>query len=263
MSVYVFVGPTIGPDEASKELDAIFLPPAAQGDVYRIASEGARAIGIIDGYFENVPAVWHKEILWAMSQGVHVFGAASMGACRAAELQAFGMVGVGQIFELFLHGKLEDDDEVAVAHCPAEFGYRPTSVAMVNIRATLAAARANAIIAEATCRRLERIAKDLFYPNRRYELVIEQAIHEKLPGPELSGFADWLPSGAVDQKRIDALAMLRTMRRQIAADAKPNRVGFFFEHSWVWEQLVRESTGASSNSATDENATASHPAGAR
>src|SRR5437879_3858348 len=76
MSVYVFVGPTIGTDEASKELDATFLPPAAQGDVYRIASEGARAIGIIDGYFENVPAVWHKEILWAMSQGVHVFGAA-------------------------------------------------------------------------------------------------------------------------------------------------------------------------------------------
>jgi len=263
MSVYVFVGPTIGTDEASRELDATFLPPAAQGDVYRIASEGARAIGIIDGYFENVPAVWHKEILWAMSQGVHVFGAASIGACRAAELHAFGMIGVGQIFELFLHGKLEDDDEVAVAHCPAEFGYRPTSVAMVNIRATLAAALASAIIAEPTRRKLERIAKDLFYPNRRYELVIKQAINEKLPGPELSHFADWLRSGAVDQKRIDALAMLRTMSHQIASDTKPNRVGYFFEHSWVWEQLVRESTAASSNSATDENTTTSDPAGAR
>ena len=42
-----------------------------------------RAIGIIDGYFQQVPSVWHKEILWAMAQGVHVFGSASMGALRA------------------------------------------------------------------------------------------------------------------------------------------------------------------------------------
>src|SRR2546422_6800112 len=102
-----------------------------------------------------------------MSQGVHVFGAASIGACRAAELHAFGMIGVGQIFELFLHGKLEDDDEVAVAHCPAEFGYRPTSVAMVNIRATLAAAVARAIIADPTRRKLVSHVKDLFSPTRR------------------------------------------------------------------------------------------------
>src|SRR2546430_11005490 len=179
MSVYVFVGPTIGTDEASKELDATFLPPAAQGDVYRIASEGARAIGIIDGYFENVPAVWHKEILWAMSQGVHVFGAASIGACRAAELHAFGMIGVGQIFELFLHGKLEDDDEVAVAHCPAEFGYRPTSVAMVNIRATLAAAVASGIIADATRRKLKSLPQDTLYPQGLSVVGVQPAITRK------------------------------------------------------------------------------------
>src|SRR5215468_5667818 len=118
MSTFIFVGPTIGVGESAQHLDATFLPPVSQGDVYRITSKGARAIGIIDGYFESVPAVWHKEILWAMSQGVHVFGSASMGACRAAELHAFGMIGVGHIFESFLRGDLEDDDEVAVAHCP-------------------------------------------------------------------------------------------------------------------------------------------------
>jgi hypothetical protein len=260
VSVYVFVGPTIGIDEASSELDATFLPPAAQGDVYRIASQGARALGIIDGYFENIPAVWHKEILWAMSQGVHVFGSASMGACRAAELHAFGMVGVGRIFERFLRGDLEDDDEVAVAHCPAEFGYRPTSVAMVNIRATLSAARACGVIGEETSKKLECIAKDLFFPNRSYELIINQAARAKLPALELSRFADWLPSGAVDQKRLDALAMLRTMRREMVADLKPKRIHFFFEHSWVWEQLVRESIDSNSNGANDQNEVPSNPA---
>ena len=48
-----------------------------------------------------------------------------MGALRAAELHVFGMVGVGRVFELFRDGLLEDDDEVAVAHGPADSGYQP------------------------------------------------------------------------------------------------------------------------------------------
>ena len=94
-------------------------------------------IGIIDGYFEHVPSVAHKEVLWAMSRGIHVFGAASLGALRAAELLPFGMEGVGEIHAAYARGDLTDDDEVAVAHGLAAEGYRPVSEAMVNIRETL------------------------------------------------------------------------------------------------------------------------------
>ena len=90
MSVVVFTGPTLLGEEGKAELAAAFFPPASQGDVYLAVKGGARVIGIIDGYFERIPAVWHKEILWAMAQGVHVYGSASMGALRAAELTAFG-----------------------------------------------------------------------------------------------------------------------------------------------------------------------------
>src|SRR4051794_12155361 len=123
MTVFVFTGPTLSPEAARAELDAAYLPPVSQGDVYRVALQRPWAIGIIDGYFERVPAVWHKEILWAMSRGIHVFGSASMGALRAAELAPFGMVGIGEIFEAYQSGTLEDDDEVAVAHGYAETGY--------------------------------------------------------------------------------------------------------------------------------------------
>src|SRR4051812_48389616 len=109
MKIYIFTGPTLSAAEGRRELDAVFLPPAAQGDVYRASLDAPAAIGIVDGYFERVPAVWHKEILWAMSQGIHVYGAASMGALRAAELAAFGMVGVGAVFKAFFTGELEDD----------------------------------------------------------------------------------------------------------------------------------------------------------
>ena len=84
MNVFIFTGPTISPAEASAELKAVYLPPAAEGDVYRVALHRPQAIGIIDGYFQSVPTVRHKEILWAMSCGIHVFGSASIGALRAA-----------------------------------------------------------------------------------------------------------------------------------------------------------------------------------
>ena len=120
----VFAGPTIDADHVRDMLHGTgtVLGPARQGDVMRACRLGARLIAIIDGYFQSVPAVWHKEILWAMANGVHVFGAASMGALRAAELHTFGMVGVGTIFESFRDGLLIRDDEVAVAHASAEHG---------------------------------------------------------------------------------------------------------------------------------------------
>ena len=137
--VAVFLGPTLPRDEACAVLDAEYLPPAAHGDVLRAVRRGFRVIGLVDGVFERVPAVWHKEILFALSEGVHVYGAASMGALRAAELGAFGMHGVGAIHRAYAEGALEDDDEVAVAHGGAEDGFRPLSDAMVDIRATLEA----------------------------------------------------------------------------------------------------------------------------
>jgi hypothetical protein len=141
MSACIFVGPTLRREEVTAVIDdAVCLPPATQGDIYRAArSRRPRAIGVIDGYFCGAPSIWHKEILWALSEGIHVFGSASMGALRAAELHAFGMRGVGRIFEDFRDGRLEDDDEVAISHGPAETGYLALSQPMVNIRATLRA----------------------------------------------------------------------------------------------------------------------------
>ena len=63
--------------------------------------EGATVIGLIDGLYEDRAAPWHKEILFALENGAQVFGAASMGALRAAECADFGMIGVGAVFERY------------------------------------------------------------------------------------------------------------------------------------------------------------------
>jgi hypothetical protein len=121
MKAVVFAGPTISRADAVAELDCTYLAPARQGDVFRAVRDfRPLAIGLIDGVFLDLPAVWHRELLWALAQGVHVFGAASMGALRAAELRPFGMRGVGRIYSAYETGlwpgfdePFEDDDEVA------------------------------------------------------------------------------------------------------------------------------------------------------
>jgi hypothetical protein len=249
VTIYVFTGPTLSADEARTELDAIYLPPVSQGDVYRVTLARPQAIGIIDGYFERVPAVWHKEILWALSQGIHVYGSASMGALRAAELAAFGMEGVGRIFEAYRAGVLEDDDEVAVAHGAAETGYQAQSEAMVNIRFTLAAAAADGVISEATRDALQMIAKDLFYPERVYPSVLRLGAEHGLPQQELAALRAWLPSGRINQKRDDALAMLHAMRERLAVDDGPKQVRFTFEHTVYWEHATNQAGATVRNAA--------------
>ena len=229
MKACVFVGPTLRAEDLPPDGDIVVLPPVAQGDVYRVAQERPSAIGIVDGYFEGVLSVWHKEILWAMAEGIHVFGSASMGALRAAELHPFGMYGTGRIFEAYRDGELEDDDEVAVIHGPAETGYLALSEAMVNIRETLAAAERSGIIADTTRDALVRIAKELFYHDRTFERLLERAAERSVPPRELAALRAWLPQGRVDRKREDALAMLAAMRALLAAGPEPMQVDYTLE----------------------------------
>jgi hypothetical protein len=239
MRIYVFTGPTLLAKEGAQWLDAVFLPPAAQGAVYRAALAKPVAIGIIDGYFERVPAVSHKEILWAMAQGVHVLGAASMGALRAAELSLFGMEGVGAIHEAYTRGELEADDEVAVAHALAEDDYRPLSEALVNVRATLRAAESAGVIPAVTRERLEEIAQGLFYPDRCYPLLLRRAAMVGLPPEHLDGLQAFLQEGRVDQKRLDALLLLQKMSERFAGGVEPKQVRYHFERTDAWE-CIRE-----------------------
>ena len=169
MKPVVFLGPSLPLADAQSVLDAIYLPPIAQGDLTRLMRDRPHVVAIIDGRFDDVPAVWHNEILFAMERGTIVIGAASMGALRAAELAPCGMIGVGAVYQAFRRGWLEDDDEVAVVHAPAELGWTALSEAMVNIRATIRAAARGQVLSEAEGEAVVAAAKALHYPERGWE----------------------------------------------------------------------------------------------
>jgi hypothetical protein len=217
MTTFVFLGPSLPRDIAERQLDAVWLPPVAMGDLYALVETRARAgdrIAIIDGLFERVPAVWHKEILFALGRGMHVYGASSMGALRAAETEPFGMVGVGRIFEAYRDGVIADDDEVAVSHATAEHGYRSLSAAMVSIRFGLDALAASGAIAGSAAAALAARAKAQHYSERNWGDILRWA-------REL-GIAD---SGDRCHPRGGAPARCQGARRDGAARPARRRAG--------------------------------------
>ncbi|HWM93444.1 MAG TPA: TfuA-like protein [Thermoanaerobaculia bacterium] len=130
----VFAGPCL----AGQRLEGFELrPPAQRGDILAALAQRPHTLVLLDGYYYTVGSVTHKELLYALDSGVRVIGASSMGALRAVEMEPFGMIGVGRVFSWYRDGTLDGDDEVAILHAPAEMGYRPMTVALVEVRAAL------------------------------------------------------------------------------------------------------------------------------
>ncbi len=236
--ITVFTGPTISAEEVQSVLSCRCLPPAAQGDIYKAALDKPRVIGIVDGYFQGRLSIWHKEILWAMSQGIHVFGCSSMGALRAAELHTYGMRGVGKIFESYRDGVIEDDDEVALLHGPEETGFAQVSEPMVNVRATLTAAADSGVIDAAFSALLLWLAKATFYQNLSWKGLLSSAEIRRYDSEQVQRLKDWLPEGRVDAKRRDALQMLRSIGDFIAQNPAPQTVDYHFEWTHLWDEVV-------------------------
>ncbi len=236
MSAVIFAGPSLPPSTRPTVAGLEWRPPLCRGDMYLAALRRPKLIGVVDGYFETIPTVWHKEILWAMAQGIHVYGAASIGALRAAELADFGMTGIGLVYRQFRSGELSDDDEVAVLHGPAELDYVPVTEAMVNVRSTVDCALQFGIVEPNVAVVLVSIAKSLFYKDRTYDLILKLAAERGLSSEKLERFADWLSRGKIDQKRVDAQEMLGVMLRHMKMDAPPFRASYQFAHTFAWEE---------------------------
>jgi hypothetical protein len=232
----VFCGPTVGADDVRAILpSASCAGPAALGDVYRASRQNPSFILLIDGYFDHRLSVWHKEVLWALSHGQRVYGASSMGALRAAELGAFGMIGVGTIFEQYASGMLEDDDEVAVVHDDADNAYRPRSDALVNIRATLRAARRCGAISNEAEAALLDVAKGLFNADRTYAALLRPAKILGLAASDVAGLRDFLTTqGPTDQKRVDALLALERVRDDCGKARPSLMTSFRFSYTNAW-----------------------------
>lgn len=210
----IFLGPSLSHEKARKIFDADYRPPAKKGDFLRLAADpNIKMVGFVDGVFlQDYPPTPIEVYQLARKDGVLLAGAASLGALRAVELEKFGMVGIGKIFQLYKSGRVNADDEVAVTFAP-EGDYRLQSEAMIDIRYNLYLARKRGVISKKAKSALARTAKEIYFPHRNYAHVIEEArMRHPLLAGEIDSFGSYIASNRKSLKEIDAMRLVQYLK---------------------------------------------------
>jgi hypothetical protein len=208
--VLVFTGPCLDHETIREVLpEAIILPPARQGDVISNLMEYEPShVLLLEGLFHSSLSVWHKELAWSMLiPGVKgVYGAASMGALRAADLADYGMIGSGKIFNWFYEGVTFDESEVSAVYVegPNET-FKSYTVPLCNVRGALLKGLEEKLLSAEEAEKIFTDARAIHWTERT-----ERALG-------LLGFPVLIEIlKGHNQKAIDALELLYTFR-----DLKP------------------------------------------
>lgn len=237
--IILFTGPTLAQNEVrARAPDIEVLGPVAYGDLLRLDPQPGDVLGIIDGLFYQVGSVRHKELLWAISRGVSVVGASSMGALRAAELDGFGMAGVGRVFQLYRRGVIDRDDEVAVAHADDEHAYVATSEALVNIRYTVREAVRRGVLGRSYARLIVAAASEMPFEDRTFQQVVDHATASGMPRGVGQRLLEGLEVVRRDVKREDAERLVEILATYAVGPTAVARPGDFSPTSWFcrWRQ---------------------------
>jgi len=222
----IFVGPSLYGAEFDPG-DVVIRGPAEMGDLERAVEAGATAIGLIDGHYQQVGAVWHKEILFALASGVAVYGAASMGALRVSECEPFGMIPVGDIARRYCSGELFDDADVALTNGPAELGFPPLTEAMVDVEATAAHLTAAGLVSPDLAASIVSSARAIFFADRTIEAIFDPL------GPDLLAL---YRTHRIGRKTADALALVETLKALPAGAARIRARDWQFARTPFWNE---------------------------
>jgi hypothetical protein len=212
----IFLGPSLSHEKARKILpEAEFQPPAKKGDLLRLAaSSDVSMVGLVDGVFlQDYPPTPIEVYQLARREGVLLAGAASLGALRAVELEKFGVVGIGRVFELYKTGRIDADDEVAVTFADGDFHLQ--SEAMVDIRYNLFLAHKKGIISKDTKKALAKVAKGTYFPHRNYPDIIEVTRRKHSSLTDIDAFQAYIEKNRKSLKEMDAIKLVEFFKARL------------------------------------------------
>ena len=195
--------------DSTEDVEVIYKRPLQRGDLNVALKEHPDIIGIIDGVFHQNSAVGHKEILNVINSGVKVYGASSMGALRASELDTLGMVGIGYCYEQYANGIIDSDDDVAVMLDSETL--EPLSTPLINMRYVFDNAQSENIITPEEKEELLKIAKKTFYPKRNYAQTLAESNLENDKKDKLIDFI----RQSKDIKKEDAKELINHIKNEI------------------------------------------------
>jgi hypothetical protein len=195
--------------DSADGIEVIYKRPIKRGDLSIALKENPDIIGIIDGVFHQNSAVGHKEILNVIKNGVKVYGASSMGALRASELDTLGMTGIGYVYNQYASGEVDSDDDVAVMLDSETL--EALSEPLINMKYVFTNAVKENIITNDEKDELLSIAKKTFYPKRNYAQTLAQSSLDN----DTKGILINFIRESVDIKKEDAKELLKTIKQDL------------------------------------------------
>jgi len=222
--IKVYSGLSLDKESALRILpNARFARPIARGDLAKDIKDRVGVVIIIDGTFHQNLAVAPDEIMDALRSGIKVYGASSMGAMRASELRDCGMIGYGQIFEHIVSSPTFRDDFLAQTFHEHRGMLKAFSYPYIDFYMNLLDLERQNLVSRCDSQTLLDLYAQIYYPDRCWPALRELLLREKVSDQVLD-VAQRACSGLSAQKRLDAMGLLKLVRRQMSRVVALNEV---------------------------------------
>jgi len=209
--ILAFTGGSLPPADRSTGEDIVYVAPAEQGDMIATVLEGFETALIMDGYFYTKFPCTPFEVMLAMEEGVNVFGASSIGALRAVELDRYGMNGMGYVYEYLKASDVKPYHIVAQTYTE---GDAQLTVPLVQLISFLESAVRDGVIGQDEFRTCFHAAESIHFPSLSYRHLFSKLVGEKRIEPAkvalLEKYYDKKGRDEFDVKKKDALLLMKS-----------------------------------------------------
>ena len=219
--IKVYAGLSVKEAEIKAVLpSADYAEPIRRGNTFRDIRDGYHVIVIIDGRFQQSMAVSPSELMDTMRCGIKIYGSSSMGALRAVELEPYGMIGFGKIFEYIKQTPYFRDDYLGQIF--TEGDHETLSEPYVNFMFSLAKMKQEGQLESADHDLLDEIYREIHFGERDLYTLIDRIKAEHAERAE-----DLVPIAKRafsyhNQKREDGIGLLQQVKSDLDYIAKTN-----------------------------------------
>jgi len=200
--------------------------------------------------------VWHNEIIYIIEKGIKAFGSSAAGAIRAVELEKFGMIGIGKVYDFFKNKLISSDEEVICLFDAKNDFYRITEP-LINIRFTLEQLN----IDKKTSEKILKIVKSIYWKNRTREKIASELKSENINDKIIKKlFDEYIDAQMSDAKyMLDFIEREYEFRKNEAHESEEISDGNLFHIMYERDRKVKNIIGETSLNNIANYALINHP----
>jgi TfuA protein len=195
--------------------------PLARGDLLKAIKDECNVVIIIDGKFHHSLSVSPSEIMDGLRAGIRIYGSSSMGAMRACELEPYGMMGYGEIFNLIKAQRAFRDDLLGQVFMPD--APDRAHLAFIDVYFNCETLRKQGKLRADDVRRVTKLYSSLHYSERSPYMLRDLCKNAFESRPRVLRLIERAATRMGSQKKRDALGLLSKVKRDLVQIERVNK----------------------------------------